>query len=230
MRRTLTIAATALAAALMLVPAATQASGSDNRASAADRNADRIPDRWERRHHLSLKVKQTRRDQDRDGLNNLGEFRSKTNPRDRDSDNDGIRDGAERRFGLSPRDDDSDDDGRDDGDENAGRVASFENGVLTIALASGGTVSGRVVNGVTEIECHGTATAQASHDDGDDDGRGDNSGPGNAEDDHGDDEDEDEDEDDNCSSANLTLNTIVHEAELKIRDGGAVFDEVELVK
>jgi hypothetical protein len=226
MRRTVTIAATALAAALMLVPAAAQASGSDNRASAADRNADRIPDRWERRHHLSLKVKQTRRDQDRDGLNNLGEFRSKTNPRDRDSDDDGIRDGAEKRFGFSPRDDDSDDDGRDDGDENAGRVASFENGVLTIQLAAGGTISGRVVDGVTEIECRGTATAQASHDEGDDDGPSDNSGPGNAEDDHGD----DEDEDGNCSSANLTPNTIVHEAELKIGDGGAVFDEVELVK
>jgi hypothetical protein len=226
MRRTVTIAATALAAALMLVPAAAPASGSDDRASAADRNADRIPDRWERRHHLSLKVKQTRRDQDRDGLNNLGEFRSKTNPRDRDSDDDGIRDGAEKRFGLSPRDDDSDDDGRDDGDENAGRVASFENGVLTIQLAAGGTISGRVVDGVTEIECRGTATAQASHDEGDDDGPSDNSGPGNAEDDHGD----DEDEDGNCSSANLTPNTIVHEAELKIGDGGAVFDEVELVK
>ena len=78
MRRILTIAATALAAALMLVPAAAQARGSQTRASAADRNADRIPDRWERRHHLSLRVKQTRRDQDNDGLNNLGEFRSRT--------------------------------------------------------------------------------------------------------------------------------------------------------
>ena len=67
----------------MLVPAAAQASGSGSRASAADRNGDRIPDRWERRHRLSLKVKQTQRDQDHDGLNNLGEFRAKTNPRDR---------------------------------------------------------------------------------------------------------------------------------------------------
>ena len=32
-----------------------------------DRNDDRIPDRWEKRHNLSLKVKQHRRDQDGDG-------------------------------------------------------------------------------------------------------------------------------------------------------------------
>ena len=48
---------------------------------ARDRNHDRIPDRWERHHHLSLKVKQTRRDQDRDGLNNLASGASRSDPR-----------------------------------------------------------------------------------------------------------------------------------------------------
>jgi hypothetical protein len=233
MRRTVTIAATALAAALMVVPAAAQASGSDDRASAADRNADRIPDRWERRHHLSLRVKQTRRDQDRDGLNNLGEFRSKTNPRDRDSDNDGIRDGAERRFGLSPRDDDSDGDGVEDGDENAGKVLTFTGGRLTIQLTNGDTVSG-LVNGDTEIECEraeSSATARASHEEGDDnEGDEDRSGPGDGE--RGDDEGDENDEDDEvaCSQTDLVEGAIVHEAELKATAGGAVFEEVELVK
>ena len=37
-------------------------------AAAKDRNHDRIPDRWEKRHHLSLKVNQAARDQDRDHL------------------------------------------------------------------------------------------------------------------------------------------------------------------
>src|SRR5436190_16251272 len=81
-------------------------------ASAHDRNRDRIPDRWERAHHLSLHVNQARRDQDHDGLNNRGEFRAHLNPRDADTD----------------------DDGTDDGDENAGTVASFADGVLTVSL------------------------------------------------------------------------------------------------
>ena len=43
-------------------------------AAAKDRNHDRIPDRWERHHHLSLGVNQAHRDQDRDNLGNRGEF------------------------------------------------------------------------------------------------------------------------------------------------------------
>ena len=39
-------------------------------ASGRDANGDRIPDRWEKKHGLSLKVKQTRRDQDKDGFHN----------------------------------------------------------------------------------------------------------------------------------------------------------------
>ena len=99
-------------------------------AKARDRNHDRLPDRWEKRHKLSLKVKQARRDQDEDGLSNLGEYRA----------------------GLHPRDPDSDDDGIEDGDENAGRVVSFEGDVLTISLADGGTLSARVGEG-TRVKC-----------------------------------------------------------------------------
>ena len=77
-------------------------------ASAADKNHDKIPDRWEKRHNLSLKVNQAKRDQDRDQLNNRGEFSSSSDPRD----------------------DDTDDDGVEDGDENAGTVASFDGTTL----------------------------------------------------------------------------------------------------
>src|SRR4051794_35449260 len=107
-------------------------------AKSRDRNHDRLPDRWERAHHLSLKVKQAKRDQDRDGLNNRGEFRARTNPRDADSDNDGIKDGK----------------------EHAGTVKSFEDGVLTITLAQGGELSG-TVDDRTEIECHSSGDLRA---------------------------------------------------------------------
>ena len=73
-------------------------------AAAKDGNHDRIPDRWEKRHHLSLNVNQAGRDQDRDHLRNRAEFLADDNPRDRDSDDDGVI----------------------DGDENAGTIASFD--------------------------------------------------------------------------------------------------------
>src|SRR3954463_1224683 len=81
------IAAGALALALVS-PGAAHAAG-------ADHNHDRIPDRWERAHHLSLRVDQSRRDQDHDGLRNRAEYRDHTDPHRRDSDRDGLPDGRE---------------------------------------------------------------------------------------------------------------------------------------
>src|SRR3954453_8936933 len=108
-------------------------------AASTDRNRDGLPDRWERSHHLSLRVNQARRDQDHDGLDNRGEYRAGLNPHDRDSDDDGIADGR----------------------ENAGSVTSFANGVLTISLAKGGTLTAKVTD-ATRIECRGmTSTASA---------------------------------------------------------------------
>ena len=104
-------------------------------AAAKDRNHDHIPDRWEKRHNLSLSVKQSNRDQDRDQLGNRGEFKAGDNPRDSDSDNDGVM----------------------DGEENAGTIASYDTttGKLTITLFGGDTVSG-VVTDQTRIKCgHG---------------------------------------------------------------------------
>jgi hypothetical protein len=135
-------------------------------AGAKDRNHDKIPDRWEKRHHLSTSVDQSGRDQDRDHLGNRGEFKAGDNPRDRDSDDDGVM----------------------DGDENAGTIASYdsETGKLVVTLFGGDTVSGFVTED-TRIRC--------GHDcqDGDDDGSGatlsrhgedgDNSGPGSGGDD-----------------------------------------------
>jgi len=195
-------------------------------AVAKDGNHDRIPDRWEKRHHLSLKVNQSRRDQDSDQLRNRAEFLA----------------------GDDPRDEDSDDDGIEDGDENAGTIQSFDpqTGRLTIALFGGDTVAGLVDEG-TRIKCedeHSPDIAQAGHEEeepGDDRGEdGEEAGDDNG--DQGDNEDHSgpgspnsgpSGQDDNGVGANCTISdlipgAVVEEAELELHDGIATFDEVEL--
>lgn len=187
-------------------------------ASAADRNNDRIPDRWEVRHGLSLDKNQARKDQDRDGLRNRGEFLGH----------------------MDPRDDDTDDDGVEDGTEGAGAVASFDatSGELVINLFSGASVTG-IVTDDTEIECENDDDLQPDdHGDdpeGDDDGH---EGPGHDdgdddENDHGDDGRGDErrssgDDDEDCSVADLVEGTVVREAELDLTSTGLVYEEIEL--
>ena len=81
-----------------------------------DRDHDRLPDRWEKRYHLSTKKKSGKGDADRDGLRNRREYRLRTNPRKKDTDGDGLRDRAEvRRYKTNPRKQDTDGDGRSDG-------------------------------------------------------------------------------------------------------------------
>src|SRR3954452_3764380 len=116
--------------------------GGTAQASSRDRNHDRLPDRWERAHHLSLHHNQARRDQDHDGLDNRGEYRAGLNPRDRDSDDDGLADGR----------------------EHGGTIGSFSGGVLTVKLAQGGTMSARVTD-ATRIECRSSARASVVADD-----------------------------------------------------------------
>ena len=194
---------------LMLCFALVVALAVPSAASARDRNHDRIPDRWERAHHLSLKVNQARRDQDHDGLRNRQEFLAGDNPRNADTDNDGI----------------------DDGEENAGTITSFSGGVLVIDLfGSTDDVKGTVTN-ATEVECDGAETAHAS-DHGDDGGEGDNSGPGSGDrQDQGDNENENEDNNANgCDTTALTPGATVREADLKTTSTGLVFEKIELAR
>jgi hypothetical protein len=199
-------------------------------AAAKDRNHDRIPDRWEKKHHLSLKVNQARLNQDGDKLRNRAEFLAGDNPRDADTDDDGVMDGA----------------------DNAGTIVSFdgESGKLVIDLFGGETVSGLVTEG-TEIECDdnsGATTSSEGTEAGDDGGEGqvepgddnggqgeeepgddnggnsgpasDDSGPGNS--------GEDGNGAGNCTTADLSPGAVVHEAELSIAGGQAKFEKVEL--
>jgi hypothetical protein len=178
-------------------------------ASGRDANRDRIPDRWEKQHGLSLKVKQTRRDQDKDGLKNRAEWRAQTDPLDADSDDDGI----------------------DDAGENAGTVTAFANGELTITLFDGGTLTGNVTED-TEIKCDDdSATASGQGDDegqdDEDEGDDDNGGPQGG-DDEGDDDQGDDDNSETCAPDALKVGAAVEEADLKISSAGRVWDEIEL--
>ena len=224
-------------------------------AAAKDRNHDHLPDRWEKRHHLSLKVNQAHKNQDGDRLRNRAEFLA----------------------GDDPRDADSNDDGVDDGEDNAGTITSFdsESGRLVIDLFGGETISGLVTEG-TSIECEDHSSASASSegsgsgeaepgddnggevepgDDnggqdevGDDNGGqgeeeagddhggeeagedrdGDNSGPGSESSGPGNGEESEDQEDHACTAAELVPGAVVQEAELKVADGQATFEEVEL--
>jgi hypothetical protein len=143
-------------------------------AVARDRDHDGLPDRWEKKHHLSVGHASASADPDRDHVDNWNEHREGTDPRDRDSDNDGRRDGredrdhdglsnsAENATGNDPRDRDTDNDGVRDGGEQAGTVSSYENGSLTIRLATGGFVTGQVSD-ETEIRCASVAESEHRH-------------------------------------------------------------------
>jgi hypothetical protein len=227
-------------------------------AFARDRDHDGLPDRWEKLHHLSVHHKSAAGDPDRDKVDNRNELRERTDPRDRDTDNDGIPDGredpdrdrlrnaGEDATGNDPRDPDTDDDGVRDGAEQAGVIDSFDGGTLTIRLAAGGTISGAVTD-ATEVECesehqaedaeHGRLHASAADEPGDDqdepgddegddgDHQGEDTGDGG---DHGDDGESDGGEH-ACSADDLQVGVPVHEAELDVTAGGAVFKKVQLI-
>jgi hypothetical protein len=214
----------AVVAALALSLAALAAVG-----VAKDRNKDGLPDRWEKRHHLSLKVDQARRDQDSDALRNRGEFEAGMDPQDADTDGDGIA----------------------DGDEGAGTITAWDpdTGELTINMFGGDSVTGTVTDD-TQIECRNDDGAEP-----DDEGveetlrpqgpppaePGDE--PAGAEDEsdetapptggggphHGPDQAGEHDCDgSNCSVDDLAVDGVVSEASLRVTSDGLVYEEIEL--
>ena len=168
-------------------------------AIAKDQNRDRIPDRWEQHHGLSLKHGQARHDQDSDSLNNRAEFRAKMDPLNGDTDGDGI----------------------DDGDEGAGTIASFDidTGELTVNLFGGPIVTG-VVNDQTLILCG--CRGENGGDEGDEEETEPADGPGehgNGDYGHG----------ASCGVDPLVVGVIVHQAELRLSGDGLVFTVIRLV-
>jgi len=135
--------------------------------------------------------------------------------------------------------------------ENAGTVASYTGGVLTLTLNDGSTVSGKVTND-TRIGCvkatptqpvGGPPTDESPGDDngqGDDQSRGDMSqgDQGSGEEQQGDDGNSGDDDGDEvqgtpeppCDSSALVTGAIVRAAELRIGPGGTEFESILLVR
>lgn len=191
-------------------------------ASAKDQNKDRIPDRWERSHKLSLNKDQRKLDQDRDGLKNRGEWRAGTSPRDKDSDGDGVSDLKEK----------------------AGVISAFdaETGELTLTLYAGGELSGSVTD-ETRIRCQsgvgeeegteesaerrgGIEDEGGPRDENQEQGQGPpgHGGPG-----HGGPGERDKDCGGDCSVEDLAEGVEITEAVVQYTASGKVFRELEIV-
>jgi hypothetical protein len=242
-----------LAFALLVIPA------SSALAAPRDRDHDGLPDRWERQHGLSVHRASANGDADHDRVDNRNEYREGTDPRRRDTDRDhrldgredrdgdGLSNAAEDRTGNDPDDPDTDDDGIGDAQENAGTVASFSGGRLTIALATGGTLTAAVSDD-TDIGCgseneaeleqglmnwDSSATAASVGDDpdsGDDNGDQSDTDYGDGLD-AGDSQRMDDEHDfaDACPARWLKPGVNVREASLDDSDGAGTFGEVEFL-
>jgi hypothetical protein len=188
-------------------------------------------------------------DRDRDEVDNGNEARERTHPRRRDSDRDGTSDGSEDAdedrldnsgeddAGTDPIDPDSDEDGIKDGDEGAGTIVSFEDGVLTLRLYGGATLSG-TVDEVTFIDCEDAGSKDEPTDvDTGDGGETDDSGLDGADDfklarndgdDYEDDYYDDEEGSGGCSVDVLLAGTRVDQALVSLTLDGPVFEEIVL--
>jgi hypothetical protein len=147
---------------------------------------------------------------------------------------------------------------RDDRSGDAATVKSFSNGVLTLAVADGDELSGRVTRR-TDVECDDGRRGRASRSGDDSSGSGkDKSGRGETEagddkggrgekesgDDKGGDRNRSADDkgdrgdersrgrrrgrDDDCGTEALKAGAKVHKAELRVSAKGLIWDEVEL--
>lgn len=113
---------TLLAAFVLALPAGAKSSN-------AKSDRDRMPNGWEKKHGLNVRVNDAREDADGDSLVNIAEFKNKTDPQDSDTDDDGFDDGEEVLDGTDPTDpDDNFDvlDEEEDGEEVDGDLSDEE--------------------------------------------------------------------------------------------------------
>ncbi|HEY4450094.1 MAG TPA: hypothetical protein VGN13_00690 [Solirubrobacteraceae bacterium] len=125
----------------------------------------------------------------------------------------------------------------------AGKVASFEGGVLVITLNDGSTVSGKVTE-QTELRCESATAAEGNQGDDNSDGNGDENSGGNGDDSThsgpgmsstGDDMSSGGDGEDGpapttCTTAALVKGAVVREAELSVSSAGSVWEHIDLIQ
>ena len=90
---------TLLAAIVLALPAGAKSSKAKN-------DRDHMPNGWEKKHGLNVRVNDAHEDPDGDSLVNIGEFKNKTDPQDPDTDDDGFDDGEEVLDDTDPTDPD----------------------------------------------------------------------------------------------------------------------------
>jgi hypothetical protein len=157
----------ALVVAIALVPAAavSAAKHKDPKAQAA---------KWAKKNHL--KGSWRAKDADRDGLDNLREYKLKTDPKKADTDRDGLGDGDELKVGDNPRKADTDGDKVKDGAEHAGVVAAYDGDTLTLRQFKGAKLTATLADDVECTTVDDSAADDGSADDGSaDDGADDSS-------------------------------------------------------
>jgi hypothetical protein len=123
-------------------------------------------------------------------------------------------------------------------EENAGTVESFEGGVLTIKLADGSTVKGKVTKD-TDLRCvPATPPSDTKGDDDQGDGGDQRSGSSGdqarasdfqASDEAGQDQGDDDGAQETCTPELLKKGALVREAELELTGAGAVWERIVLV-
>lgn len=115
--------------------------------------------------------------------------------------------------------------------ENAGTVESFTGGVLTIKLAGGGTVSGKVTED-TGLHCV-SATSEAGTGDGNQGDGGDHGWSSGSDmarmSDFSSSDGDDDDQQETCTTALLVENAVVRKAKLELTGAGAVWECLLLV-
>ncbi len=117
--------------------------------------------------------------------------------------------------------------------DNAGTIASFMSGRLTLKLNDGTMVSG-AVSPATEVECEAAMSPRPTTAAGEDGGRDDSGGEhrsGSSRDHGGGDDNGGRDEiSASCGVSALVAGAIVHEAELRVSSSGSTFTRVEVVR
>lgn len=115
----------------------------------------------------------------------------------------------------------------------AGVIASFSEGVLTIKLSDGSSISGKVT-AATELKCESASQAPsaraADHGDASSSEPGDDNGQDlNDADEHGGEAGE-EHQAGTCQTTDLSPGTTVRSAELRVSSAGTSFSELEIVR